>query len=114
MINLVRLALLALPFGILAAPFLDKSGLLEEYAFAMAEDAANQDAYLALTHLLHSCDNQGSGPLPLFGSAISPAENMLPALWAPVPASSFSSEASLSKLPLYLLHHNFRFYDFMA
>lgn len=114
MFNLIRFALLAFTLGMLAAPLLGRDGMLEEYAFAMAEDAANQDTCLALTQFLHSCDKQGSGPLPLFGSAISPAENILPALWAPVPASFFSPEAFLGRRPLYLLYHNFRFYDFMA
>lgn len=112
--NLIRIALLTFAFGIFAFPLLDSKGVLEEYAFALAEDAANQDIYLALTQFSHPSCQHGNGPLPqpagLTSSSEKTAVNLLMA-YAPGVAPA---GRSFSKRPLYLLYHNLRFYDCMA
>lgn len=114
MMNLIRIALLTFAFGIFAFPLLDSKGVLEEYAFAMAEDAANQDIYLALTQFSHPSGQHGNGPLPQPAALTSSSEKTavhLPAACAPRVAAA---KRSFSRRPLYLLYHNLRFYDCMA
>ena len=112
--NLIRILFLTFALGVLATPLLDRSGALEEFAFAMAEDAADQDAYLALPQFLNLSDNQSDGPPPLFYGLSSRPETVATAIWsqddpaAPTPAG-FSTNR-----PLYLLYHNFLFYDCLA
>ncbi|MCO6479679.1 MAG: hypothetical protein J5I94_23790 [Phaeodactylibacter sp.] len=114
MFNLIRFALLFFALGVLGAPLLDRSGALEEFAFAMAEDAADQDTYLALPQFAGPSDHLGYGPFPQMPAFASSAEN----LPAGVPKRSTfpvsASERSFGKRPLYLLYHNFRFYDGQA
>ncbi|MCB0547193.1 MAG: hypothetical protein KDD19_06355 [Phaeodactylibacter sp.] len=114
MLNLIRFALLIFALGVLTAPLLDNSGALEEFAFALAEDAADHDAYLALPQIVQPSDNHGNGPLPQLAGNISRAEG---------PTASFLSfhgsglslpQGFHSNRPLYLLYHNFLFYDCLA
>lgn len=113
MLNLIRFALLFFAFGILATPLLDKSGTLEEFAFAMAEDAAGQDSYLSLSQIIQPSDNFGDGPFSPQGIARR-ADKLRVCPSVADAALMPASEDFLSNRPLYLLHHNFLFYDCRA
>lgn len=114
MFNLARFALLAFALGILATPLLDESGSLEEFALAIAEDTAGQDVPLALIQSLYPSDDRSPGPLPLPGGIANP-----PGIAAGAPHSHLSActtvaTAPFPNRPLYLLYHNFLFYDCLA
>ena len=74
MFHLGLFALLFFALSILATPLLDRSGALEQFAFALAEDAADQDAYLALPQIVQPSDNHGNGPLPQLAGNINRVE----------------------------------------
>ena len=112
--NLIRIFFLIFALGVLAAPLLDRSGALEEFAFALAEDAADQDAHLALPQFLNLSDNQSDGPAPLFSGISSRTETVETAIWSRDDSAAPTPAGFSTNRPLYLLYHNFLFYDCLA
>ena len=112
--NLIRIIFITFALGILSAPLLDNSGLLEEFALAMAEDVAAQDAHLALPQFDQPSDHLSYGPIPCFAGF----SRLTEAYTQPMEASSSglyqSPEGALNNRPLYLLYHNFRFCDCLS
>lgn len=114
MLNLIRFALLFFALGVLGAPLLDRGGALQEFAFAMAEDAADQDAYLALPQFGQPSGQLGYGPFPQMPVVASSAECPSVSFAASYALRIPASEGFSGNRPLYLLYHNFRFYDGLA
>ena len=112
--NLIRITFLTFALGILSTPLLDNSGLLEEFALSMAEDVAAQDAYLALPQFLNPSDNQSDGPAPLFSGISSRTETVETAIWSRDDSAAPTPAGFSTNRPLYLLYHNFLFYDCLA
>ena len=114
MFNLVRIALLAFALGMLTTPLLNNSSALEEFALSLAEDAASQDAYLALSQFVDISDEQGNGPIPQpAGATFSETVGN----YAPQASSTSLLPAATGSSPnrsLYLLYHNLRFYEFLS
>lgn len=114
MFDLARFALLAFALGILATPLLDEGGSLEEFALSMAEDTAGQDASLVLIQPTDPSDGRSPGPLPLFSGMANPPGTAASRPHPHPPACSATTTAFFPNRPLYLLYHNFLFYDCLA
>lgn len=112
--NLIRISFLTFALGILSAPLLDNSGLLEEFALAMGEDVAVQDAYLALPQFDQPSDYPSNGPIPCFAGLNRLTEAYTQAIAASSSRLYHAPEGALNNRPLYLLYHNFRFCDFLS